>query len=237
MGRKKANKVSKYKGIHWCVTDQRWRVSVSFDGRQHSVGNFKEEDDAYDWLDKFNQIVHPKNPIVSIKGEIWKDIFLNGTRYGVSNKGRIMSYNYRDTGREKVLSPAVNNFGYYTLRIQERTRFVHSLIILGFKGDSDLKVNHIDGNKLNNIPENLEYISNRANVCHNLILKGKRIGAYKRKKDGRWASGISIGDKKVWLGTFDTAQEASDRYLAALLEYGLIDDYNYITKMLKKRFD
>jgi len=35
------------------------------------------------------------------------------------------------------------------------------------------------------------------------------------KRDGRWYARIAINDAEVWLGRFDTAQQAHEAYLAA----------------------
>jgi hypothetical protein len=49
--------------------------------------------------------------------------------------------------------------------------FVHRLVALTFLGEPsspDLVVNHKDGNRLNNIPENLEWVTQKENVHHYL---------------------------------------------------------------------
>ena len=48
-----------------------------------------------------------------------------------------------------------------------RTHFIHRLVAMAFvEGDHSLSVNHIDGNKLNNVPENLEFITLAENTKH-----------------------------------------------------------------------
>ena len=41
---------------------------------------------------------------------------------------------------------------------------VHRIVMEAFKGKSDLTVDHIDGNKLNNSLDNLEYVTIQENV-------------------------------------------------------------------------
>lgn len=69
----------------------------------------------------------------------------------------------------KVLQPQ-NNEGYLQLKLGGVNRLysVHQLVAWAFNGPQPegTVVNHIDGNKLNNTPGNLEYISNSANVHH-----------------------------------------------------------------------
>jgi len=79
--------------------------------------------------------------------------------YAVSNYGRVRS---NSTG--KMLVPAPNRGGYLfvTLRARGGPRVnlkIHRLVALAFVPNSKYKieVNHIDGNKLNNRADNLEW--------------------------------------------------------------------------------
>lgn len=60
------------------------------------------------------------------------------------------------------------------------TRTVHRLIMLAFVGDSELTVNHKDGNKLNNDISNLEYMTvQEQNIHRSKVLKvGNRRPVY-----------------------------------------------------------
>jgi hypothetical protein len=43
---------------------------------------------------------------------------------------------------------------------------------------------------------------------------------------------IKIGERRIWLGAYRTAEEASNQYLNALKRFGLWDDYEYISRLL-----
>lgn len=85
------------------------------------------------------------------------------------------------------LHGTINHKGYriYALYVDgsAKMQLAHRLVMRVYVGDSELQVNHIDGNKLNNHISNLEYCTNMANRIHamdqNLIAKGSRIGSSK----------------------------------------------------------
>lgn len=231
------NKSSKYQGVSWCETYHVWRAHVYENGKSRCLGHFKTEDDAYEAYKKVIAVIRPPVEIIDLDGELWVEVDLNGRDFAISNRGRLKSHNYLGTGQERIMVTPINKFGYKTISVKNKMFFIHGLVTKNFIGESELKVNHKDGDKLNNYVENLEYISNRANVCHGLITSGKKdhpIGAHRRKRDGAWVTEIKTETGRKFLGAFATAQEASNRYINALKEYGYIDDYEYIVNLLSK---
>jgi len=101
--------------------------------------------------------------------EIWKTIPGFST-YQVSNTGKIRSLNYKKSKKIKELKPAIDGGYYKTMILSDNKIYatirIHRLIALTFLGESHLEVNHIDGNKLNNNVDNLEYCSHSYNVKH-----------------------------------------------------------------------
>lgn len=83
--------------------------------------------------------------------------------------GRIKSF-YNGIENEKILCLEKTRKGYFrcTLCKDKKTKryFVHRLVILTFKEESNLEVNHIDGNKINNKLDNLEYCTRSENQKH-----------------------------------------------------------------------
>ena len=102
--------------------------------------------------------------------EIWKTIkgFEN---YKVSNTGKVYSL-----AKNKVMKPWIISSGYYAVYLIDREvskqMLVHRLVALNFI-DNPLnkpQVNHIDGDKLNNNVDNLEWTTASENINHNKVL-------------------------------------------------------------------
>ena len=104
--------------------------------------------------------------------ELWRDIAAYQGLYQVSNLGRIkrLAGSY-GTKEDRLLSPTLND-GYPRVTLfkqgKGRSHFVHVLIAEAFIGPrhGHLEVNHIDGNKENNLLSNLEYVTPSSNRLH-----------------------------------------------------------------------
>ncbi len=114
---------------------------------------------------------------MSKDNEVWKDIKGYEGLYQVSNLGKIRSLRCW-TGRiylvrNKILNPSKNQKGYLQVQLckngKRKQCLVHRVVAEIFISHYDKKqdiVNHIDGNKLNNIVENLEWCTQKQNVQH-----------------------------------------------------------------------
>jgi hypothetical protein len=114
--------------------------------------------------------------------EIWKDVPGYGGRLQASSLGRlrvVVSYT-------RILKPYVNRDGYHigTLCIDggKVRHGVHRFVAEAFLPNPDGKeqVNHIDGDKSNNRPENLEWSSCQENNLHRCRVLGAKCGREKR---------------------------------------------------------
>jgi len=106
-----------------------------------------------------------------MENEIWKPIF-DGT-YEVSDHGNVRrGKDCRSHKRGFVLKNLLCASGYYVVNFYieriRKTHNIHRLVAEAFMGPcpEGKEVNHIDGNRLNNVLSNLEYISHRENMKH-----------------------------------------------------------------------
>lgn len=92
--------------------------------------------------------------------EIWRTAVYDGIvyegLYKVSNFGRILSLNYKNTGKSKLMTPVEDTDGYLRVRLRKngkgKTCKVHRLIAETFLPNTEGKpqVNHKDEDKTNN---------------------------------------------------------------------------------------
>ena len=162
--------------------------------------------------------------------EIFKDIPGYEDHYQISNKGRIKSLYrlspYKNTLRpikEKILVNTISKQGYYTVKLSKLGLVeyfkIHQLVALVFLNHSNrdkMDIDHIDNNQLNNDVSNLQIITHRENSSKDKISTSGLLGAHWVKRSKRWQSSIYKDGKNIYLGTFNTAQEAHEMYLSKL---------------------
>ena len=101
--------------------------------------------------------------------EIWKDIDGFQGRYQISNLGNVMSLNYNNTGKSKLLKPMPNQKGYLSVALSKNNhrtmKQIHRLVAEAFIPNPDNlpQVNHIDENPKNNMLSNLEWCDAKYN--------------------------------------------------------------------------
>jgi mRNA-degrading endonuclease HigB of HigAB toxin-antitoxin module len=157
--------------------------------------------------------------------EIWKNVVGFEGVFIVSNLGRIMRLKCRFAKEDRLLRPHISKRGYYVYNLcykgKNKICNIHRLVAQAFIPNPENKreVNHKDSNKLNNDISNLEWATPKENSMHacrsqkSKHQKNKR-GAYKNvyKEKIRWASQIVFENKNIYLGFFETKDEAHCAY-------------------------
>jgi hypothetical protein len=154
--------LQKYNSIElaakWCVENNLCKKIVNAQsGLSFAFRGLYKNSYGYKWK---------KEEQDSLKEEVWKNVYINNEvyqNYFVSNLGRfknskgIIMNNYKP-----------HHSGYIYLRVNIQKYALHRLIASTFIENIDNKpfVNHIDGNKLNNCVENLEWVTVKENNQH-----------------------------------------------------------------------
>lgn len=106
--------------------------------------------------------------------EVWRSVIGHDgcpdNRYEVSNLGNVRTHRNRLCKGTMLmkLSLRSKHCKYLSVRIDNRTRYVHQLVALSFLGPrpDGMQVNHKDTNKFNNAATNLEYVTQQKNIEH-----------------------------------------------------------------------
>lgn len=139
-----------------------------------------------------------------------KKIFLsNGDFTLVSDEDYIFLFPYSWSQHKK---------GYVTGRIDGEKVRMNRVIAKRMGLNLLNQIDHINGDKLNNQRDNLRSATNSQNRANS---KSKNKTGYKgvTKKRNKWQAQINVDGQKIYLGTFDSPEEAHQAYIKAAERY------------------
>jgi len=125
--------------------------------------------------------------------------------------------------RKKFLKPSIRskNSQYLTIEIHGKSYNIHRLVAEAFIPNPDNlpQVNHKNLIKTDNRVENLEWVTHRQNQNHRY--KSKHPGSCFNKRQGKYSYHIRVNKKLIFLGYYNTPQEASEQYFKYKISHNL----------------
>lgn len=171
--------------------------------------------------------------------EIWKEVKGWEGLYEVSSLGRVKSLdkviidkrgvkrNIKGIIKSQCVNKKRGGYKYVTLESKTdkkiKTKSVHRLVAEAFlfnETNSNLIVDHIDSNRVNNRLDNLQLVTYRQNT-HKANFKGKtssHMGVCWHKRHKKWMASIYHNKKIIYLGYYTKEIEAKEAYVKKLKE-------------------
>lgn len=133
--------------------------------------------------------------------------------YSILSDGRVYSKR-----KNIFLKPYHNTKKYLCVDLYKKSERIHRLVAENFilNPNNYNQVNHIDGNKENNDVSNLEWCDNRYNITHYYKSTSPGVSI---TKSGKYQAKIYMNKKQVYLGRFNTLEEANKAYSTALAQH------------------
>ena len=146
--------------------------------------------------------------------EIWKAIE-GHENYEVSNTGKVRTHNWMNRGITKEMSPSSCR-GYLQVNFwkdgKQKCMRIHRLVAQAFISNPNnlREVNHIDGNKLNNNVDNLEWCTREENLAHEhrTSLGDKAKAGLRKCSIPKRKAVIAVNKKSGKVTEYESIQEA-----------------------------
>lgn len=138
-------------------------------------------------------------------------IWIGETNLDCYENGTVLRFDKRS--KKWRIVKGTNVKGYLVMRIDDKTYFMHRILVHAFgilDLHSPLQIDHIDRNPSNNCISNLRPATTQTNHF-NMNAKGYSW----HKRDKKWHARIKLDGKKIHLGYFDIEEEARQAYLDA----------------------
>lgn len=150
-----------------------------------------------------------------------KIVEINGTKLQVFTDGRV--YRFLKNGDLKIIENIKNHSnGYNQISCSNKRFYRHRIMANTFLNldinDLVKQVDHIDGQKINNCLANLRLVTNQQNSWNKITVKGYSFD----KRSNKWKAQITLNNKTIYLGYFDTESDARIAYLQAKNIYHII---------------
>lgn len=128
-------------------------------------------------------------------------------------EGCANNWNARYAGKECLTS--VGNHGYRNGNYMGKTTLAHRIVFLMTNGYLPSYVDHINGDRLDNRPENLREITASGNIANSKPRTGsksKYLGVGWSSAHGKWIANITHNGKAKYIGIYACEIEAARNY-------------------------
>jgi hypothetical protein len=125
--------------------------------------------------------------------------------------------------------------GYLQVRTKGKTYGVHRIIWSIHNGDipEGVEIDHIDGDPMNNLIENLRLVDRTGN-CRNMKIprhnKSGVIGVSWCKRTSKWFASIRVDNKEIFLGRYVNISEAAEARKRAEVKFGFHENHGRVGK-------
>lgn len=137
----------------------------------------------------------------------------------------------RRTGKQ---AGYVNDRGYVVVEFRGKRYKAHRIAWTIFHGEIPAaEIDHIDQNKQNNRISNLRVVDGQTNRKNRNVQRNNTsgvMGVCFHVRMNKWIARIKVDGSYVWLGQFDTKQEAVDVRKIAEDVYGFHNNHNHFQK-------
>lgn len=119
----------------------------------------------------------------------------------------------------------IDSQGYRQVMLNGKSYKSHRVIwaMINDADPGDLQIDHIDGDTLNNSPGNLRLATHAQNQYNQTKKSSNNTsgipGVYWHSRDQKWSANIGFQSKRVYLGYFDSLEEAARARREAELKY------------------
>lgn len=130
------------------------------------------------------------------------------------------SFNKRHAGKPAL--SGISADGYRRGYIAKRMTLAHRVVYAIVHGACDTEIDHIDGNRLNNRPDNLRAATatdNNRNLARPRNNSSGVVGV-SRTSDGAWRAHITLDNRYTHLGRFKAFEDAVDARRSAERAHG-----------------
>lgn len=123
--------------------------------------------------------------------------------------GEEMLCDIEDWDKLKGYTWRMNKQGYASAAINKRQKRFH-VKVMGRK--NGYVIDHKDRDKLNNQRNNLRFVTKSGNAVNSKLSKNNTSGVkgVRKARSGRWVACLMLNGKNIYLGTYDTIEEAAE---------------------------